>query len=560
MVAVGDHGALHPYVEFLFDADPVLAGAHGDDRRAESLGSVDPDALSEVAERRRAWLDATTAEPEPAVGTVEWLDREALLLELRGAVARDEFVRPWQRALNCYPERIGQALSGAMTLTDPDRAARALLGRLREIPGHLGDARRNLVSDPPAQWAQMAVGSCDGLGRFLRSAVPGFVAGGSSALAADIDRALPDAGRAIDEFAALAGELAGRGCRGWPGGGEYLDLLLARVQLVDLDADGLAELGAQRVRDERRRLDEVARRADPDRGWREQIDRIKDDHPQPEDFLQTYRHAMLAAARHTVTADLLSLPDGEQCLMDWVPEYRREGLPLGEMVTSPPYAPNLASRFLLTPADPTATPERRAEHARDNCYTFALSIAGHETYPGHHVQSVHHKLGTPRSSIRRFVHSPQFVEGWGLYVEDLLAETGYRAGDLKMELFTRRNALWRALRMVVDVGLHTGTLSIEQAVDLMVDQAGMDRHMAAGEVRRYTRHDNPTYPSSYMLGRDAFHRVRTEVSTRQGSAFRLRTFHDALLSFGSVPVALVGTMMCAGAPTDAVPEISEGTP
>jgi uncharacterized protein (DUF885 family) len=138
------------------------------------------------------------------------------------------------------------------------------------------------------------------------------------------------------------------------------------------------------------------------------------------------------------------------------------------------------------------------------------------------------------------------VEGWGLYTEDLLEETGGMPDD-RVRLFKRRNALWRALRIMIDTGLHAGTLTVDQAVDMLVDRAGMDRHMAAGEVRRYTRHDNPTYPSSYALGRDAFHRVRAAAQARAG--FTLRAFHDRLLSFGSPPVALVGRVLEAGSLT-----------
>ena len=200
----------------------------------------------------------------------------------------------------------------------------------------------------------------------------------------------------------------------------------------------------------------------------------------------------------------MTLPDGELCRMDWVPEYQREGLPLGVMSPSPPYAPGLESGFLITPADDQAAEEQRRQHMRDNCYVFATSIAGHETYPGHHVQYVHHKLGTRRGSILRYFATPQLVEGWGLYVEDLLEETGFMADD-RVRLFKRRNGLWRALRVVVDVGLHTGSLTLDAATELMQQEAGMDRHMAAGEVRRYARHDNPTYPSSYIVGRDLIH-------------------------------------------------------
>jgi uncharacterized protein (DUF885 family) len=247
------------------------------------------------------------------------------------------------------------------------------------------------------------------------------------------------------------------------------------------------------------------------------------------------------ARHHTLEHGLYTLPGRERRRIDWLPQSHRDGHPPGEMSPSPPYAPGLESGFLITPADDRAEDEQRREHMRDNCYAFATSIAGHETYPGHHLQYVHHKLGTARGSILRYFATPQLVEGWGLYVEDLLEETGFMADD-RVRLFKRRNGLWRALRVVVDVGLHTGSLTLAAATDLLQREAGMDRHLASGEVRRYARHDNPTYPSSYILGRDLIHAARAAAQRRLGEQFALRDFHDGLLAHGSPPLPLLLAM------------------
>ena len=178
---------------------------------------------------------------------------------------------------------------------------------------------------------------------------------------------------------------------------------------------------------------------------------------------------------------------------------------------------------------------------RDNCYVFAKSIAGHEIYPGHHLQKVHHKLATADSMIRRYFSCPQFVEGWGLYVEDLFTETGF-FDNPRVLLFKLRNSLWRSLRVVIDVGLHTRGMSFDEAASLLMEQAAMDRHMAEGEVTRYIRHDNPTYPSSYMLGRQRFHELRDRYQAVHPDA-SLLTFHDTVMSFGSLPLSLVSAQM-----------------
>jgi uncharacterized protein (DUF885 family) len=87
-------------------------------------------------------------------------------------------------------------------------------------------------------------------------------------------------------------------------------------------------------------------------------------------------------------------------------------------------------------------------------------------------------------------------------------------------------------------------MSFDEAVALLRDGASLDTHMAEGEVRRYTRHDNPTYPSSYLLGRLAIHDLREKWKTHVND-FTYLQFHDKLLSYGSLPVRLVADEMLA---------------
>jgi uncharacterized protein (DUF885 family) len=98
---------------------------------------------------------------------------------------------------------------------------------------------------------------------------------------------------------------------------------------------------------------------------------------------------------------------------------------------------------------------------------------------------------------------------------------------------------------VVDTGLHTRNMSFDEAVELMVREVRLDRRMATGEVRRYTTHHNPTYPSAYLLGKTDIQRLRARWQAKEGELFTLKRFHDMLLSYGSPPVKLVAERMLA---------------
>lgn len=542
-----DTQSLHPYVDWLFTIDPILANTKGDPRGRGLLGDITPEATAEHDARRSAWLAQAEQAAEPAHGTAAWLDHQVLLTHLRTAVRRADVNRPERRAPYTYTERLGAALSTLMGDPADTELGESLSARLAATAGWLQQAQRNLTCDTPSLWAQAAADSAAGLEAFIGTTVPAYAAQMPAPLAHDVTRAASSAVDAVTRFRGFIGGLTSRARGEWACGPEQFTFLLRTFHHLDMDTDQLADHGRGLVARHQAELERIAARRDRDSDWRDQIDQIKDHHPEPGAFLTAYGDAMRRAREHTVRARLVTIPGGAECRMAWVPEYRRAGMPLGYIDTAAPYAADLRSTFFITPGDPGATPRQQHAHMRDNCYAFITCIAGHESYPGHHLQSVHHILGTPRDSIRRYFTTPQFVEGWGLYVEDVLAETGF-LDDLDLQLVKARNTLWRALRVVVDVGLHTRTMSVPEAIDLMRRDAGMDEHMATGEIHRYTRHDNPTYPSSYLLGRDLIHDLRDSWARRNPCASDLRPFHDWLLSFGSPPLTLLRHMNVPSAP------------
>jgi uncharacterized protein (DUF885 family) len=162
----------------------------------------------------------------------------------------------------------------------------------------------------------------------------------------------------------------------------------------------------------------------------------------------------------------------------------------------------------------------------------------HEGYPGHHLQLIN--ANRHPSVLRRlFGDSSVFAEGWALYCEQMILDEGLTR-DPRVRLFQLKDQLWRACRVVVDVALHTGGMAFQEAVDFMVDVAHLERFNAIGEVRRYTR--SATQPMSYLVGKHQILDFREREKKRLGATFDLRAFHDRLLSFGTIPIALIEAM------------------
>ena len=117
-----------------------------------------------------------------------------------------------------------------------------------------------------------------------------------------------------------------------------------------------------------------------------------------------------------------------------------------------------------------------------------------------------------------------------------MGDEGFYSSEEEI-FFQRVHLLWRAVRIILDVGLHTRAMTFEHAVDQLVEVAHLDRANAEAEVRRYCA--EPVYPLCYAVGRRELLRLRDDYRTARGTDFTLPGFHKSILQYGGLPVALM---------------------
>ena len=128
------------------------------------------------------------------------------------------------------------------------------------------------------------------------------------------------------------------------------------------------------------------------------------------------------------------------------------------------------------------------------------------------------------------------MEGWAHYCEQMMMEEGFVTGP-EAKLIQLTDAMWRAVRIMVDVRLSQGKMSIEEAIDMLVREVGISKEAATAEVRRYTQ--SPSYPLSYLLGKHMILELREEVKRKMGDKFSLKFFHDTITANGYLPLSLL---------------------
>ncbi|MBO2010756.1 DUF885 domain-containing protein [Hymenobacter negativus] len=168
----------------------------------------------------------------------------------------------------------------------------------------------------------------------------------------------------------------------------------------------------------------------------------------------------------------------------------------------------------------------------------------HEALPGHHFQASMQQENTALPKFRRFGGYSACSEGWGLYCESLGKSLGLYT-DPNQYMGHLGAEMHRALRLVTDVGLHTGKLTREQAIQYMMDNEVISEQGATAEVERYMA--IPGQALSYKTGQLKLTELRDRYRQQLGAKFDLRAFHDELLSVGQMPLAVLETHMDAWA-------------
>jgi len=459
-------------------------------------------------------------------------ERELELHHVRLRIYRAEALRIWERR-STGASALGDALFPLFTRDFaplPERLM-AIAGRLEAAPGFLRAVRSRAVVPQVRQWLEIELHASRSIPRFLDDIVAAADLAPADVPEADrrrLARAVEGAKSAIEDQSEWLQEILPGATPDWPIGTERYAELLRLRSFDGLDADAILEIGWRQLDANHAARAAAAREIDPGATEAEVLDRIKDDHPATfEAALDGYRDDMRRARQHLIDRGIVTVPDDERVEVIATPPYLRGVMPFAAYFEPARWDAAPIGVYVVTPAVDDH-PGALREHYRASISNTSI----HEAYPGHHLQLA---IAARHPSLTRAqVDAPEFVEGWGMYSEQMMREEGFDDGpEYRLALAT--DAIWRAARIVLDVRMHRGEVSIEEATDFLVEHTGFERPNALAEARRYT--STPTYNLSYLLGKVLLLELREEERRRLDAAFSLRGFHDALLWGGSLPVS-----------------------
>ncbi|NNF13318.1 MAG: DUF885 domain-containing protein [Gemmatimonadetes bacterium] len=568
-VSLGAHLGRHP-------VDATFIGVHQHDHR---LPDASPEGIEETVDSMRSALrDEFTAGSHPS-SSMSALDRRLV----RGFLTS----RVWEYEsghVSANPStHTGDAVFGLMgpLLTrhgSQAERAEAVEARMAQIPGFLAGARELLGPDDgavrwrpggaggvvggstiPAAWIRRAIRECDAGVRFvekgleqLRGRGQGAGQDGSatsgSTWATDLRVQAADAFRAFAHF--LESEFLPSGSDDVACGSEAFEMLLRDGHFLSKSAEDVVAYARDELVRTRSWLESAASRyggSSPEGV----VDRLADLHPSADEYLARFGTMWTEMRDLALERELVTWPDFP---IEYVerPSWARAAAPdlYFLFYRSPPaFQRPSVHRYMVAPLDDAASADEQLAFLRaNNDSVIKLNHVVHHGGIGHHVQNWH-AFRSPSlvgriaavdcaSRIAMFCGGTM-AEGWACYATDLMAEAGGLSDSEQYAAHVGRVRM--CARAIVDVELHAGRMSLAEAAAFYREEAGMSG--AAAEAESVKNSMFPGGALMYLIGTDMIHDLRRDIMRALGDDFDLRVFHDAFLSYGSIPVALVADEM-----------------
>jgi hypothetical protein len=517
--------------------DPLFADGIGIHTYDDRL----PDVSASGLRARRTWLRAMRNRIAVAAAATTGLAQRADARALQDAIDLELFenatIRPYRTDPTTYTQLLGNAV---YQLTSRTFALEHI--RLRNVAARLG------------RFPTIVDAACANLGRPSRVATlqaidenRGTVAMVTALPATDgIARTRPVALRALRRFDAfLSGPLLARSDGSARAGAVVYD------RELQLD-EGTDETRASLVRRARAAFDATRARmltlalpldrtlfpnalADEtkpnavDVVVHRVLDRLAQDHPGRDTIFASARDDVAAARRFVIARNLLALPEPDTLHVAPTPPFMAGTS--GAMFDGPgPFAPLGQAYYYIDTIPRTWTADQVGSYLRDNNTYEMKMLSLHEAMPGHYVQTRYNN--TSPSLVRRVYANGSFVEGWAVYVEGMMVDTGYGEGDPRLKLFQLKWRLREEANALIDAGFHAGAMTRPQVEDLLVRQAYQERAQTDEKWHRLQLTHNQL--SSYFVGLDALSRARDAMRAKLGPRFDVRRFNEALLATGSV--------------------------
>lgn len=407
-----------------------------------------------------------------------------------------------------------------------------LVARLEKIPGYLRDAAGRLRQQPehiPPEWLSAAILEAQSGVDYFRSLHNHPLLQSQCSDLGKIRTLLDAAGRSLHQFVkVLETDVSAHADGVFACGHEAFNRVLNERHFLDIDADKLHDFGTRLVNETQRAL-QAACKAQGFDGIEALQASVSQEHPAADELLSKYREGMQQAHSFLEQHQLISLPRKQRLKVVATPAFLVHQIPFAAYLEPAPSDIDQCGYYYVTQV---SEPSQLAEH-----HPAAIAATCvHEAWPGHHLQFVTANSQRSSRTLPRLLNaSATLYEGWALYCEQMMLEQGFLDHQYS-EVVMLRDRLWRALRIVLDVELHTRGLTLDAAARRLSETLCMPFEQARADILWYTQ--APAVAMGYATGWALLQALR-ENQLSETQAAQLKVFHDRVLGSGSIALSLV---------------------
>jgi uncharacterized protein (DUF885 family) len=394
-------------------AHPVFASSVGLIDYDSALPDLSADAQQDRDRAEDGWLQRFHELPDHELKFAERIDRSLVVMVLQGR----KVMRDWQKLRRMPDSYTGTALGGVHRLVlnrlrPASELAEAIVARLEGTAALLATGKENLSPDlAHPDLVRRAIGQARSGAAYVRRVAAEF----PEELRAPIQRAGDTAAIAYDDFATYLEDLAQSAKGEWAIGEDRYDGLLRYAEGLSYGAREMREQARETMAELQNRIRKhLAEAGQYDGGdWRQALEDLTADAPADEvAMLEGYQQQAAAARDFCLSHGLVTMADGEQCVVQPAPPFTRPMIAVASYIFPPPFARATKGYFCVPYSPDGADPDQVAERLRANNHTLMPAIAAHEAYPGHHWH-LSRFAATNDRPLRNVFASTYFTEGLG---------------------------------------------------------------------------------------------------------------------------------------------------
>ena len=546
------------YIGDLSNFSPVDATLLGDHSADGQLDRVNEAARDETRAILNGYLTALQGIDRSELSRANQVDAELLLHELESKLWSLEVLKEWSWDPLYYVNISGNSIYGLMARDFAPVETRLLsvTSRLEQLPRFLSQARDSLeMSRVPKIHAETAVQQNQGLLSIIESMVVPTMDVLSAAQKERLNAAIEMAKDEIAEQQTWLEETQLTHSSGdFRIGADLYDVKLAfslNSPLSRREITALAEQEYEKVRNEMYEVSKTVYQArhpftafpdTPNEPYKQAIIRAALEEaykqlPPPDGIVAIAREYLQQATDFVIENDIVTLPDDPVEIII-MPEFQR-GVMVAYLDPPGPLDSGQSAFYAVAPLPDDWTEEQVESFLREYNLLSIQDLTIHEGVPGHYLQLA--LSNRYPSALRSVLWSGPFVEGWGVYAEQMMIAEGYMNEDPLMKLINLKWYLRAVTNAIIDSAIHVDGMTRDAAMKLMVEGGFQEEREAAGKWVRAQL--SSAQLSTYFVGYQEHLELRSAMERLWGDEFTLRRYHDQVLSYGSPPVRFVRALM-----------------